>query len=85
MEHVAARKPGTAIALRDARDAVFAALDSGDVTAALRATAIDLAEGGLGREGTESVFATVVEELAEAGREEESAVVSYVLDMIAEW
>lgn len=85
MEHVAAPKPDPAASLRDARDTVFAALASDDVTAALRAAAIEVAEGGLGKEGAEQVFASVCRELAEAGREEDSALVSYVLDMIADW
>lgn len=73
------------MSLSDARDAVRAALSSEDVTAALRATAIDLAERGLGREGVESVYAAICDELTAAERVEEAALVSYVLDMIAEW
>jgi hypothetical protein len=41
--------------------------------------------GGHGREGVLSLFSSVSEELAEAGRDEEAALVAYVLDMIAEW
>ena len=33
----------------------------------------------------EAVFVSVCEELLEAGREEDSKLVAYVLDMIAEW
>jgi hypothetical protein len=72
-------------AMSDARDAVRAALGANDPTSALRAAAIDLAGRGLGRAGVEAVFASVCEELAQSGREEDSALVAYVLDMIAEW
>lgn len=71
--------------MRDARDLVEQALRSDDVTAALRAVAIDLAGRGLGREGVERVFSVMSEELSEAGRPEEAALVSYVLDMVADW
>jgi hypothetical protein len=72
-------------AMSDARDAVRAALRSNDPTAALRSTAIDLAGGPLGRSGVEAIFAAVCDELAEAGHDEDAALVAYVLDMIAEW
>ena len=85
MEHVAAQGSTSSTSLRDARDAVFAALSSDDVTEALRAVAIDLSGRGWGRQELEAVFASVCEELGEAGRDEDAAVIGYVLDMIAEW
>ncbi|MDF2695214.1 MAG: hypothetical protein K0S65_3597 [Labilithrix sp.] len=81
-------EPNAAIdlkAMSDARDQVRAALASDDPTRALRAAAVELAGGALGRSGVEAVFVAVCDELAEAGREEDSALVAYVLDMIAEW
>jgi hypothetical protein len=59
--------------------------EADDPTTALRSVAIDLAKRGLGRAGVEAVFVSVCEELADVGRDEESALVAYVLDMIAEW
>ena len=67
------------------RDQVRAALGSDDPTTALRTAAIEIASSSLGRAGAEAVFVSVCEELAEVGRDEESALVAYVLDMIAEW
>ena len=72
-------------AFSDARDEVRAALGADDPTSALRTAAIRIAGRGLGRTGVEAVFVSVCEELAEAGHTEESALVAYVLDMIAEW
>lgn len=68
-----------------AHDAIFSALATEDPTSALRAVAIEIAAGPLGRSGAEAAFVTACEELAEQGREEESTLVAYVLDMIAEW
>jgi len=72
-------------ALQRARDDVRGALSAEDPTTALRTVAIDIASSSLGRAGVEAAFVTVCEELAEEGREEESQLVAYVLDMIAEW
>jgi hypothetical protein len=72
-------------AMRDARDEVHAALGADDPTTALRSAAIRIAARGLGRPGVEAVFVSVCEELSEAGRNEESALVAHVLDMISEW
>jgi hypothetical protein len=82
MEPIAAKDPKS---ISDARDQVRAAVGSDDPTKALRAVAIDLAGRGLGRSGVEAVFVAVCDELAEAGRDEDAALVAYVLDMIAEW
>ena len=71
--------------MSDARAKVHATLTSDDPTTALRSIAIELAGRGLGRSGVEAVFVSVCEELAEAGRDEDSKLVAYVLDMIAEW
>ncbi|HVH41124.1 MAG TPA: hypothetical protein VM925_02240 [Labilithrix sp.] len=71
--------------MSDARDEVRAALGADDPTSALRSAAIEIARRGLGRAGVEAVFATVCEELTEAGRDEDASLVAYVLDMIAEW
>lgn len=72
-------------ALSHARDEVRAALGAEDPTTALRTVAIEIAGRGLGRAGLEAVFVSVCEELAEQGRDEESSLVAYVLDMIVEW
>jgi hypothetical protein len=72
-------------AIESARDQVRAALDAEDPTSALRTAAIDIAGRGLGRAGTEAVLISLCEELTEAGREEESTLVAYVLDMMSEW
>jgi hypothetical protein len=85
MEHVAAQGSTSSSSVRDAHDAVFAALSSDDATEALRAAAIDLAGRGWSRQEIEAVFASVCDELGLAGRDEEAAVIGYVLDMIAEW
>ena len=69
----------------DARAKIHAALASSDPTNALRAIAIEVAGGRLGRAGTEALFVSVCEELGEAGRDEDAKLVAYVLDMIAEW
>lgn len=65
-----------------ARDEIRAALGADDPTTELRTAAIDLAARGLGRRGLESVFVSVCEELAGEGRDEESSLVAYVLDMV---
>jgi hypothetical protein len=72
-------------ALRHAHDEILSALSAEDPTTTLRTLAIEIASGPLGRTGVEAAFVTVCEELAEQGREEESTLVAYVLDMIAEW
>jgi hypothetical protein len=71
-------------AMSSARDQVYGALGSDDPTTALRAASIDIA-ARLGRSCVETIFASVCEELAEAGRDEESELVAFVLEMIAEW
>jgi hypothetical protein len=73
--------------LAAARDEVRAALAAEDVISELRRLAIELASRGDvgGRSGVTAVFASVCEELTEAGRDEESAIVAYVLDMVDEW
>lgn len=73
------------MALSNARDQVRAALGADDPTTALRSVAIEISGRGLGRAGVEAAFIAVCEELSEAGRDEESALVARVLDMIAEW
>jgi hypothetical protein len=72
-------------ALTAARDEVRAALAAEDVISELRRVAIEIAARGVGRSALEAVFASVCEELTEAGRDEESATVAYVLDMIDQW
>jgi hypothetical protein len=71
--------------LAAARDEVRAALAADDVVSELRRIAIEIASRGIGWSGMEAVFASVCEELTEAGRDEESALVAYVLDMAEEW
>lgn len=66
----------------DARDEIRAALGADDPTTALRTAAIEIASRGLGRSGVEAVLVSVCEELVEQGRDEESALVAHVLDMI---
>lgn len=72
-------------AIRAACDEVMTALNGEDPISELRTLAIDIAGRGLGRAGTCAVFVSVCENLTEAGRDEESRTVAYVLDMIAEW
>ena len=69
----------------DARDEVWAAFsDPEDRIGMLRKVAIDLS-AKLPRETVRTAFASVCEELAESGREEDAAIVADVVDMLDEW
>lgn len=68
----------------DGRDEVRAALADEDPIGTLRKVAIDLS-ARLPRAVVRSAFATISDELAYEGREEEAAIVADVVDMLDEW
>jgi hypothetical protein len=63
---------------------VQAALASEDPIGTLRAVAIDLCATH-GREAARGAFASVCEELAQDGRDQEAAIVAEAIDMLDEW
>ncbi len=70
--------------MSDGIDEVNAALASEDPIGELRKTAIDLC-AKLGREAARGAFASVCEDLAEKGRDEEAAIIAEAIDMLDEW